>query len=105
MKNEINYKQNRITMISLVVTIIVLLILASIGIMAVTGDNGILSPSIKAKNEAEQSSKNIVENEENFIGDINQDIRYYLGNNIKKRKRWGALQHAKTFLFYFALLE
>ena len=61
-----------ITMVSLVVTIIVLLILASIGIMAVTGDNGILSSSIRAKNEAEQSSKNIVENEQNFIGDINQ---------------------------------
>ena len=72
MKNEINYKQNGITMVSLVVTIIVLLILASIGIMAVTGDNGILSSSIRAKNEAEQSSKNIVENEQNFIGDINQ---------------------------------
>lgn len=61
-----------ITMVSLVVTIIVLLILATIGIMAVTGDNGILSSSIRAKNEAEQSSKNIIENEENFIGDINQ---------------------------------
>lgn len=61
-----------ITMVSLVVTIIVLLILASIGIMAVTGDNGILSSSIRAKNEAEQSSKNIVENEGNFIKDINQ---------------------------------
>ena len=59
-------------MVSLVVTIIVLLILASIGIMAVTGDNGILSSSIKAKNELEQSSKNITEDEGNYIKDINQ---------------------------------
>lgn len=39
MRSKINYKENGITMISLVVTIIVLLILAPIGIMAVQQKN------------------------------------------------------------------
>ena len=65
-------KEQGISMVALVVTIIVLLILASIGIRALTGENGILSSSINAKKDAEQTSKEIEENEKDFIKDLNE---------------------------------
>ena len=65
-------KEQGISMVALVVTIIVLLILASIGIRALTGKNGILSSSINAKKDAEQTAKEIEENEEDFIKDLNE---------------------------------
>ena len=46
-------KENGITLISLVITIIVLLILAGISIPAITGKHGIISNAIDAKNKAE----------------------------------------------------
>ena len=42
-------KQNGITMVALVVTIIVLIILASIGIAVLTGDDGIINQGKEAK--------------------------------------------------------
>lgn len=66
-------KDNGITIVSLVVTIIVLLILAGITILALTGDNGILSSVLEAKNETANASKNIIEEERDFTNDINQD--------------------------------
>ena len=44
-------KERGITLIALVITIIVLLILASVSIAMLTGDNGILTQANKAKNE------------------------------------------------------
>ena len=44
-------KQNGITLIALVITIIVLLILAAISIATLTGDDGILNQANKAKND------------------------------------------------------
>ena len=44
-------KQNGITLISLVVTIIVLLILAGVSIMTLAGDNGLLTRTVGAKNK------------------------------------------------------
>ena len=46
-----------ITLIALVVTIIVLLILASITIAALTGDNGILTRAAEAKNKTEEAQE------------------------------------------------
>ena len=46
-----------ITLIALVITIIVLLILASITIAALTGDNGILTRAAEAKNKTEESQE------------------------------------------------
>ena len=43
--------QNGITLIALVITIIVLLILAGVAVMALTGDNGILNRATTAKEE------------------------------------------------------
>ena len=48
-------KQNGITLIALVITIIVLLILAGISIGAITGDNGIIDQAQNAKNDTEYS--------------------------------------------------
>ena len=54
-----NYiKKNKgITLIALVVTIIVLLILAGVSIAMLTGDNGILTQSNKAKENTEIASE------------------------------------------------
>ena len=46
-------KTNGITLIALIVTIIVLLILASVSISMLTGDNGILVQAKKAEEETD----------------------------------------------------
>ena len=46
-------KQNGITLIALVITIIVLLILAGVSIATLTGDNGILTRASDAKEQTE----------------------------------------------------
>ena len=51
MGKNFKYKQKGITLIALVITIMVLLILASVSIAMLTGDNGILTQANKAKNE------------------------------------------------------
>ena len=48
-------KQNGITLISLVVTIIVLLILAGVSIMTLAGDNGLLTRTTTAKQKTEEA--------------------------------------------------
>ena len=47
-----------ITLIALVITIIVLLILAGVSIAMLTGENGIITQAIKAKENTEQAAKN-----------------------------------------------
>ena len=47
---KIKKKENGITLIALVITIIVLLILAGVSIAMLTGDNGILTQAQNAKN-------------------------------------------------------
>ena len=47
-----------ITLIALVITIIVLLILASVSIAMLTGENGILSQAQRARNETENAARN-----------------------------------------------
>ena len=51
-------REQGITLIALVITIIVLLILAGITISALTGDNGILAQAAKAKEETEKAKTN-----------------------------------------------
>ena len=51
-----NLNQKGITLISLVITIIILLILASISIAMLTGENGILTQARNAKDETEKAS-------------------------------------------------
>ena len=53
-----NKKQTKgITLIALVITIIVFLILASVSISMLTGENGILTQAQKAKEETEKAAK------------------------------------------------
>ena len=54
-KVKIKLKENGITLIALVITIIVLLILAGVSIAMLTGENGILTQAQKAKNETEEA--------------------------------------------------
>ena len=56
MKNKLKERKG-ITLIALVITIIILLILASVSIAMLTGDNGILTQANKAKNETEIKNK------------------------------------------------
>lgn len=49
-------KERGVTLIALVVTIVVLLILASIGIGAITSDNGVIKQSNETKQSAERES-------------------------------------------------
>lgn len=55
-KNKRNYlKQNGITLIALVVTIVVLLILAGVTINALFGDTGIIKRAQDAQNKMDQA--------------------------------------------------
>ena len=49
-------KNKGITLIALVITIIVLLILAGVTIATLTGDNGILTKAVTAKENTEKAS-------------------------------------------------
>lgn len=77
LKEELKYGKKGITLISLVVTIIVLLILAGVTIATLTGDNGLITMSQKAKIETEIAS----EREE-----ISLDVIEYQINEINKTK-------------------
>ena len=62
MKKKNTRKEQGITLIALVITIIILLILAGITISAITGDNGIIRNTKNAKEETEiANEKEIVE--------------------------------------------
>ena len=85
--NKVMNLKNRsgITLIALVVTIIVLLILAGVAIVTLTGENGLLS---KASAATESTAKSALEEEvklalqekktNNMIGDNTSDLGYYL---------------------------
>ena len=61
-KNQRNYsKQNGITLIALVVTIVVLLILAGVSINALFGDSGIINKAKDAQNKMDQAVQNDLE--------------------------------------------
>ena len=71
--------QKGITLIALVVTIIVLLILAGISINALAGQNGILSRTIKAKNDSEAAT----DLEYLQVEATSELMDYYQGNDTK----------------------
>ncbi len=80
-----NKKQRRnnkgITLIALVITIIVLLILASVSIAMLTGDNGILTQAQRAKeateNAARNEAKDLQELESWMNGQITGEVQAY----------------------------
>ena len=69
-KRIIKRKEQGITLIALVITIIVLLILAGVSIAMLTGENGILSQAQRAKEETEKAQKeeqNILDSYEDYM--------------------------------------
>ena len=91
MNSKIECKRDKgITLIALVVTIIVLLILAGISINALAGQNGILSRTIKAKNDSDVAS----DLEYLQVEATSELIDYYQGNDNKSETdyildKWG----------------
>ena len=58
-KNKRNYsKQNGITLIALVVTIVVLLILAGVSLNAIFSENGLINRAKDAQNKMDQATQN-----------------------------------------------
>ena len=78
MKNKGNKKEEAITLIALVITIIILLILAGVSIAMLTGNNGILKQAKLAK-ENTQLAK---EDEENKLANNNGYINEQIGNAV-----------------------
>ena len=75
-KNKRNYlKQNGITLIALVVTIVVLLILAGVSLNAIFSENGIIKRAQDAQNKMDQAAKNDL----NAINGFNQWTDKQLG--------------------------
>lgn len=66
-------KNQGITLIALVITVIVLLILAGVSIATLTGNNGILTRAQEAKNETEQAEKE----EKEKLGNMEDIINEY----------------------------
>ncbi len=64
-------KENGITLIALVITIIVLLILAGVAIATLTGDNGVLTKAVSAKEKTERAE--VIENAKLDILGIQSD--------------------------------
>lgn len=59
-----------ITLIALVITIIILLILASVSIAMLTGENGVLTQAIKAKSETQMANNE----EQKKLDEVNEEL-------------------------------
>ena len=75
-------KQNGITLIALVVTIIVLIILAGVSIAMLVGDNGIITQAQRAAQETEQAQRD----EEAGLSSLETAIQEALGNVYNEEK-------------------
>ena len=106
MKIKINEKQNGITLIALVITIIVLLILAGVSIAMLTGDNGILIQASDSKIET-------------AVGTVKEQLKLLQGEKIiqgekvtpeillaeGKVKRTVQAEENDKYYMYYALKE
>ena len=77
-KQKNKQRQNGITLIALVVTIIVLIILAGVSINMLVGDNGIITQAQTAKEKTDKSRQN----EMLDLSNLNDDIDIATGNKI-----------------------
>ena len=93
-------RQNKaITLIALVITIIVLLILAGVTIVSLTGDNGLLERTISAKNQTEATQEKEQLKAE-VLGSYNRkgDLEITtVNNNIKRNIRGVTTDDATEF--------
>ena len=76
LKEELKYGKKGITLISLVVTIIVLIILASVSINLLFGENGLITMAQKAKDQYEEAAKN---EEQQLAGIFGKNFADYNG--------------------------
>ena len=74
-------KNNGITLIALVITIIVLLILAGVSVMTLSGDNGLINRTIGAKNMSDRAE--IKEQIDLAIMDLQMDGKEKNAENVK----------------------
>ena len=91
MKKLKNNRQKGITLIALVVTIVVLIILATVSILAVFGDNGIIARAQKAKNihqEGKADETNTLDDYASYIGNYLDGKGGSAGGNIDKDTGW-----------------
>ena len=78
LKEKFKRKEQGITLIALVITIIVLLILAGVSIAMLTGENGILTQAQKAKEETENAQSNeanLLSGYEDYLYNATGDVR------------------------------
>jgi Na+-transporting methylmalonyl-CoA/oxaloacetate decarboxylase gamma subunit len=91
MKEKLRKKQEGITLVALVVTIVVLLILAGITIMYTMGENSIFKKAQEAKNKTEDAIRNEQETFENLQDYMNEAI-----NGIQTKPTNGGWTQDKT---------
>ena len=79
MKKEKNIRSIRdnkgITLIALVITVVILIILASITIDAAFGENGLINSAQQAKNQTEQ----IIDNEKDSLNQLMGEYKNMMG--------------------------
>ena len=78
-------KNNGITLIALVITIIVLLILAGVSISMLTGDNGILMKAQRAKDVTQISSEKEALQLTMINKKLSEDEKYNIGEELIDR--------------------
>ena len=91
-------KERGVTLIALVVTIVVLLILASIGIGAITSDNGVIKQSNETKQSAERES--IIEKIADLYTEKTKTGKTPSKNDLKeliKEKDFGTVNEDNSF--------
>ncbi len=81
LQSKNNIRERGITLIALVVTIIVLLILASISISVILGDNGL----IEMAREAGRKTNEAVEKEQGDIANITNEIKDYVNGTTEEK--------------------
>ena len=98
-KREFSMKNKGITLIALVITIIIMLILASVTIATLTGENGIITKATEAKKETEKaaieeqlrlaqlSAKIKAKGGDITIDDLIEELRNQ-GLKVEQRRRW-----------------
>ena len=103
MKKLKNDRQKGITLIALVVTVVVLIILATVSILAVFGDNGIIARAQKAKDTHEEGKAD----ETNTLDDYTSYIGNYLGE--KGGNEGGStsevIEKTKSYVGYYADID
>ena len=76
-KENKNQKENGITLIALIVTIVIMLILAGISIKLAIDDNGVIGNAKEAKDQYEQAQID----EENGINSVSKEMKKYINAN------------------------